>query len=95
MDNRRKMLSLCKILDNSLPGKYAITIIIYDSADATKSHTSEMRWGYNLTKSLEKINYLMYMESIKLFVKNEKELETLIQAVRIYNQAISMENGVE
>ena len=27
----------------------------------------------------------MYMDDIKLFAKNEKELETLIQAVRIYS----------
>ena len=28
----------------------------------------------------------MYMEDIKLFAKNEKELEILIHAVRIYSQ---------
>ena len=38
---------------------------------------------YNLHKSQENVNYLMYMDDIKLFVKNEKELETLKQAVRI------------
>ena len=41
--------------------------------------------GYKLHKSEERINHLIYMEDIKLFVKNEKELETLIQAVRIYS----------
>ena len=35
--------------------------------------------GYKLSKSQEKINLLMYMDDIKLFVKNEKELETLLQ----------------
>ena len=30
----------------------------------------------------------MYMDDIKLFAKNEKELETLINAVRIYSQEI-------
>ena len=34
--------------------------------------------GYKLSRLLEKINHLMYMDDIKLFVKNEKELETLI-----------------
>ena len=33
----------------------------------------------------------MYIDDIKLFVKNEKELETLIQAVRLYSQDIGME----
>ena len=37
----------------------------------------------------------MYMVDINLFVKNEKELETLIHAVRKYNQDIGMEFGIE
>ena len=45
--------------------------------------------------SQKKINHLMYMDDIKLFAKNEKELETLIQAVRIYSQDIGMEFGIE
>ena len=35
------------------------------------------------------------MEDIKLFAKNEKELETQIQTVRIYSQDIGMEFGKE
>ena len=37
----------------------------------------------------------MYMDDIKLFVKNKKELKTLIQTVRIYNQDIKMEFDIE
>ena len=37
----------------------------------------------------------MYMDDIKLFTKNKKELETLIHAVRIYSQYIGMEFGIE
>ena len=37
----------------------------------------------------------MYMNDIKLFEKNEKELESLIHAVRIYSQDIGMEFGRE
>ena len=51
--------------------------------------------GYKLSKSKEKINHLMYMDDIKVFTKNEKELKTLIQAVRIYRQDIRMEFGIE
>ena len=51
--------------------------------------------GYKLSRSREKINHLMYMDGIKLFAKNEKELETLIHAVRIYSQDIGMEFGIE
>ena len=35
------------------------------------------------------------MDDIKLFAKNEKELETLIQAVRNYSQGIGMELDIE
>ena len=51
--------------------------------------------GYKLSRSQEKINQLMYMDDIKLFAKNEKELETLIHTIRIYSQDIGMEFGIE
>ena len=35
------------------------------------------------------------MDDIKLFAKNEKEVETLIHAIRIYIQVIGMEFGIE
>ena len=50
---------------------------------------------YQFNKSQEKINHLMYMDNIVLFTKNEKELETLIQPVRIYSQDIGIEFGIE
>ena len=50
--------------------------------------------GYKLRELQEKTNHLMYMDNIKLFAKNEKELETLIQAVK-YCQDIEMEFGIE
>ena len=50
---------------------------------------------YKLSRSQEKINQVMYMDDIKLFAKNETELETLIHAIRIYSQYIGMEYGIE
>ena len=37
----------------------------------------------------------MYIDDIKLFAKNEKELKTLIHTVRIYSQDIGMDFGIE
>ena len=37
----------------------------------------------------------MHMDDIKLFAKNEKELENLIQTVRIRSQDIGMEFCIE
>ena len=46
--------------------------------------------GCKFPKSQEKINHLIYIDDIKLFAKNEKELETLIHTVRIYSQDLGM-----
>ena len=46
--------------------------------------------GYKLSKRQEKINHLMYMNDIKLFVKNAKELKTIIRALKILSQDIGM-----
>ena len=51
--------------------------------------------GYKLSRSQEKVNHLLYMDDIKLFAKNEKELETLIHTIRIYSQDIGMEFGIK
>ena len=37
----------------------------------------------------------MFMDNIKRVTKIEKELETLIQQVRIYSQDIGMEFGIK
>ena len=50
---------------------------------------------YKLQESQGKINHLMYMDAIKLFAKNEKYLEILIQAVKIYSEDIGMEFDIE
>ena len=38
-----------------------------------------------LHESQERVSLRMYMDDIKLFAKNKKELKTQIQAVRIYS----------
>ena len=47
--------------------------------------------GSKLSRWQEKINHLMYMDDIKLFAKNENDLETSIDAVRIYTQDTGMD----
>ena len=50
---------------------------------------------YKLHKSQENIYHLMYIDDIKLFAKNEKELVILIHAVRICREDMKMEFGIE
>ena len=48
------------------------------------NHILRKCWAsYKHNRSQEKINHLVDIDDIKVFAKNEKELETLIYAVRI------------
>ena len=91
----RKNLDETKNQRANIPRKCTITITIHNCNDATQPHTLR-KWiaGYKLSKSQEKINHLINMDD-KQFVKNEKELETLTYAVRIYSQDIGMRFGIE
>ena len=51
--------------------------------------------GYKLSKIARKDQSPNVQDEIKLFAKNEKELEILIHAVRIYSQDIGIELGIE
>ena len=42
-----------------------------------------------------RINHLLFMDDLKFFVKNEKEIDSLVQTVRIFSDDISMKVGEE
>ena len=50
---------------------------------------------YEFSSSKVKINHLLYMDHLKLYGKTQKDLESLIQTVRIYSSDIEMELGLE
>ena len=45
--------------------------------------------------SKEKINHLLFMDDLKLYSRNEKELDSLVQTIRIFSKDIGMEFGIE
>ena len=49
---------------------------------------------YRFTKSKEKINHLRFLDDIRIFAKNENELKSLIQTIRIFSQDVGMEFGI-
>ena len=51
--------------------------------------------GYEFSKTGEKVNNLLFMDDLKLYAKNEKSLDSLIQTVRIFSKDIGMEFGIE
>ena len=46
-------------------------------------------------KSGYKVNHLLYMDDLKLYAKNEKDLTALIETVRIFTKDICMEFGLD
>ena len=54
-----------------------------------------MEVGYQLKKGGSRINLLMFMDDIKLFGGGTKEIDTLVQTVRIVLGDIWMEFGIE
>ena len=54
-----------------------------------------MEIRYQLKKGGSRINHLMFMDDIKLFGKGTKEIDTLVQTVRIVSGDIRMEFGIE
>ena len=54
-----------------------------------------MEVGYQLKKGGSRINHLMFMDDTKLFLRGTKEIDTLVQTVRIVSGDIRMELGIE
>ena len=45
--------------------------------------------------NIQKVNHLLFMDVLKLYVSNEKLLESSIQTVRLFSRDIQMEFRVE
>ena len=94
IDSRRKEIAEAKIQRGIFQGDAQSPLLFIIAMMPFNHILRKCTAGYKLT-SQEKMNHLMYMDDIKLFIKNEKELETLIHAVRIYNRDIGMGFGIE
>ena len=95
IDRRGKSLSETKIKSGIFQGDELSPLLFIIAMIPLNCILRKCTAGYKLTKLQEKINHLMYMDDIKLFAKNEKELVTLIHAIRIYCQDIGMEFAIE
>ena len=50
--------------------------------------------AYELKKGGKKINHLLFMDDLKLFAKNEDQIDNLVNAVRVCSEDIKMEFGL-
>ena len=51
--------------------------------------------AYEFSGSKEKINHLLFKDDLKLYSRNEKELDSLVQTIRIFSKDIGMEFGIK
>ena len=54
----------------------------------------ESGMGYKLGKAGPTVNHLLFVDDIKLFAKNDSEIDSLLHTVRIFSSDISMEMGI-
>ena len=52
-------------------------------------------FSINIYKNGEKIGHLLYMDDLKFYAKNEKDLDCLIQSVRVFSKDMCMQFGVK
>ena len=50
--------------------------------------------SYELKKGGKKINHLLFMDDLKLFAKNEDQINNLVNTVRIFSEDMRMEFGL-
>ena len=50
--------------------------------------------GYDLASRRGLLNHLLFMVDLKLYGKNEKQVDTLINTVRVFSSDIAMELGI-
>ena len=51
--------------------------------------------AYEFAGRKEKINHLLFMDHLRLYSRNEKELDSLVQTIRIFSEDVGMEFGIE
>ena len=47
--------------------------------------------AYEISESKERINHLLFTGDLKLYTRNEKGLDSLVQTVRVFSEDIGME----
>ena len=56
---------------------------------------NESAAGYQLSKKEGKITHLLFMDDLKLYGRNEKEINSLVHTVRVFSSDIGMDFGIE
>ncbi|XP_029643373.1 uncharacterized protein LOC115217830 [Octopus sinensis] len=55
----------------------------------------KVKVAYDLGKGNGQINYLLFMDDIKVYAKNKKGLESLVRTIHVFSNDVGMEFGIE
>ena len=54
----------------------------------------KVKAGYDLAGRRGVVNHLLFMDDLKLYGKSEKQVDTLLNTVRVFSQDIGMQFGI-
>ena len=54
----------------------------------------KIKAGYDLGKGNGVINHLVFKEDLKIYGKNENQLDSIVQSVRVVSEDLRMEFGI-
>ena len=82
---------------NSELGEVDIKLCVFqgDSLISLSLILRKAKTAYEFSGSKEKISHLLFMDDLKLYSRNEKELDSLVQTILIFSKDIGMEFGIE
>ena len=55
----------------------------------------KVKAGYTIKEGNLKVNYLLFMYDLKLFGKNEREIDSLVKTVQVISKDLGMEFGIK
>ena len=55
----------------------------------------KVKAAYEFSESKEKVNYILFMDDLKLYSRSKKGVDSLVQTVHLFSEDIGMEFGIE
>ena len=71
-----------------------MTSSVCNGDDSTNTVLRKTNIFHQLKKKGERINHLIFMDNLKLFVKSSEQLDSLVNSVRKFSADIKMEFGL-
>ena len=76
-----KTTRICAHLEINISRWLILTITVCNCFVTTESYIEKNRNGVELEKNGAKVNHLLFMDDLKLYRKNDKEIHSLIKTV--------------